>query len=431
MSLLISCSSSMQKTSTNNTFDEENMEKVESENKKYSLDFFIHDLLDHTDSYIPQWNQESFKGKWNYIDGVFLNSIIELYNQTNNKKYIDFVKNFVDYYLDENGNFRSPKPDMPGFTTGELDSICESRVLFNLYIYTLNHKYMNAIENTYDYLMNVPRTTNGYNFCHKVSYPNQIWLDGMYMYVPFYLRYALLKGKEEIFDEVTKQYKYIRDYAFNTEKKLYYHAHDTSKEIFWCDKQTGNSPSFWLRSTGWFIVSLVDSLEFFPDGENREYLNSLLKEAIEGVMQYQDKETKMFYQVIDRGGESCKVPSEKLRALKNKLYNPDVDYVEIANYVESSGSSMIAYVCMKGARLGYLDASFAKKGREIYEAIFDHSYSNGKLNDICITAGLGPASNPVRDGTFAYYLAEPVGSNDAKGIGPFIMAYLEYKNLNY
>ena len=403
------------------------MEKVQLEKESFSLDYFIQGLMDNTSSFIPQWNQESFKGKWNYIDGVFLNSIIQLYNQTGEKKYISFVKKFVDYYLDDNGNFVSPVGNYSGFNDGELDSICESRILFDLYKFTNDKKYLNAIENTNNFLQGIPKTTNGYNFSHKKVYPNQIWLDGMYMYVPFYLRYALLKNDTKIFDEVTKQYKYIRDYIFDTEKKLYYHGHDTSKEIFWCNRVTGNSPAFWLRSTGWFIVSLVDSIEFFPEGNNKEYLKSLLVEAIDGVMQYQDAKTKMFYQVIDRGGEVCIVPAEKLRALKNKLYNPEEEYTQIENYVESSGSSMIAYVCMKGARCGYLDSMYAAKGREIYEAIYNHSFTDGKLNDICITAGLGPETNPVRDGTFAYYMAEPVGSNDAKGIGPFIMAYLEYK----
>ncbi len=398
-------------------------------NTKGVLDEYIDSLLTKTTSYIPSWNQEGFKGRWNYIDGVFLNSVVELYHQTNDTKYKDFFINYIDYYINYYGIFVNPeKKSELGYKAGELDSVCESKILFDAYDMTKDERYLKAIDYTYDQLMAMPKAEGSPNFCHKTTYPNQIWLDGMYMYVPFYARYANLKNKPEIFDEIKAQYEYIRNHMFDETKKLYYHGHDTTKTIFWADKETGNSSSFWLRSMGWYIVSLCDVLDYFPEGANKDYLIKLFKEAVEGIMPYQDTNSKMFYQLVDLGATSVNVSAWYLSSLKNKAYMVDGNYQDtvIHNYLESSGSSMIAYCLLKGAKNNYLDSTYKDQGKAIFEGIYNHSFQDNQLNDICITAGLGPDTSPHRDGSSSYYLAEPVGSNDAKGVGPFLMAYLAY-----
>lgn len=390
---------------------------------------YIDLLISQTPSYIPAWNQEGFKGRWNYIDGVFLNSIVSLYKNTNNEKYKNFFLRYIDYYIDNDGNFINPQTyEKTGYRSGELDSVCASRILFDAYEMTHMTKYLNAIEKTYNELISMPKTTNGINYVHKTSYPNQIWLDGMYMYAPFYARYAKLKNQNDYYTMLTAQYRYIRENQFNEKKQLYFHGHDTSKSIFWADDKTGNSASFWLRSTGWFIVSLVDVLEYFPEGSDKNYLTNLLVEAVEGIMQYQDENSKMFFQLIDLGPTAFYVPTEYLSKLGNQDYFDGTfnKGAMINNYLESSGSSMVAYALLKGARLEYLGAKYSALGAEIYEGIYAHSFQNNRLTDICITAGLGPENKPYRDGSIAYYLAEPVGTNDAKGVGPFIMAFIEF-----
>ena len=210
-----------------------------------NLNTYINSLMSSTTSYIPSWNQEGFKDRWNYIDGVFLTSIMNLYKSTNDSTYLNFVINYVNYYIDSDGNFVKPQNGGVGYQSGELDSICESRILFDLYEYTKDSRYIAAIETTYNELQNVSITANGYNYSHKNSYLNQIWLDGMYMYVPFLIQYANYKNdsnlKEEINNHLYNAYKYIRDNMFDEEKKIYYHGHDTTKSIFWADSNTGNS----------------------------------------------------------------------------------------------------------------------------------------------------------------------------------------------
>lgn len=402
-----------------------------NKNVDINLDGYIDSLMNDTKADVPSWNKEGYKGKWNYIDGVFLNSLMNVYKEKEDKNYLNFIINYVNYYINESGYFVNlVDPEKSGFTSGELDTICESKILFDLLEFTNDSRYEKAIEITYNELISITRAKNNINFSHKESYKYQVWLDGMYMYVPFYARYALKYDKPEIFDEITNQYKFIREKMYDNDKKLYYHANDTSKDIFWVNRETGNSKSFWLRSIGWYITSLVDVIEYFPKGDNQNYLINLLDEALDGLLNYIDNNSKMFYQVVDQGDKEFLIAAEYLKQLKNTKYkNKDGSYSDtmIKNYLESSGSSMVAYTLMKASRLGYIAEDKINLGKSIFEGIYKHSYKNNELNDICITAGLGPENRLYRDGTIEYYLAEPVGSNDAKGVGPFLMAYLEYK----
>jgi unsaturated rhamnogalacturonyl hydrolase len=401
-------------------------EIVREEYSSEIMDSYLDTLIKKTNTYYPRWNLEGFKNRWNYIDGVFLKSVIDKYNISKDEKYINFVITYVDYYINNNGYFVCPdksRVNQIAFVDTELDSICESRILFDLYEYTSDERYKTAIEFTYDALMKYPTLENGYSYYHKVIYPYQLWLDGMYMYVPFLSRYALYKNDMTIFDTIKKQYEYMRLHMYNSDYGLYYHGYDDSKTIFWCDETTGCSKSFWLRSMGWYLASLADLLEYVPaDNSNREYFVNLYKEAIDGILKYKDKDTNMFYQVIDKGNTSILISADRYLQYFN---NPYIYDTEISNYLESSGSLLVAYSILKCANMSVLSEEYRTIGENIFLGTYNHSYYNHALNDICITAGLGPEDRPYRDGTMDYYLSEPVGTNDAKGVGPFIMAYLQ------
>ena len=361
------------------------------------------DKLMTSDPSMPLWNIESIRqGKkpaWNYIDGCMTSSLIELYKTTKEEKYIEFVKKFVDYYVFDDGSIRGYDPSH--FST---DDVCESRILFDLYDLTQNEKYNKAIEKTYYQVLNQPRTKEG-NFWHKKIYPHQIWLDGLYMMQPFSTRYQTLKANKD-YSDIVNQFVNVRKLMFDENVKLYYHGYDSSKSMFWADSNTGLSKNFWLRSIGWFTVGLIDVYDYMDkEAKEKEIIAKLFKETIDGILMYQDEESKMFYQL------------------------PDKKYVE-GNYLETSGSSMIAYALLKGARLNVLDESYRQKGKEIFEGICNKYLSvnqDGDLNlgGICLVAGLGPENNLRRDGSVKYYLSEPIVENDAKGVGPLIMAYTE------
>jgi len=275
-------------------------------------------------------------------------------------------------------------------------------VLFDLYKLTKKEKYRQAIDVIYDQLKDHPRTKSG-NFWHKLIYPNQIWLDGLYMAQPFYMEYETLFNRFKNYKDIYEQFINVRKYMFNEQTKLYYHGFDESREMFWCDQTTGLSKNYWIRSIGWYVVALADVLEKMDDQMFYEYrqLMKIFREAIDGLLQYQD-ESGMWYQVIDQ---------------KNRT----------GNYLETSGSAMIAYAILKGVRLEYLPKSYSEFGEKCFNGIKDKylQIENGELNlgGICLVAGLG--GKEMRDGSYEYYISEPIVSNDAKGVGPFLLAYTE------
>ena len=358
----------------------------------------------------PLWNIENIRqGKkpaWNYIDGCMMTSLIELYKATNDEKYLDFVKRFVDFYVREDGSILGY--EMEKYST---DDVSESRILFDLYKFTNEEKFDKAIEMCYQQILTHPRTKEG-NFWHKKIYPNQVWLDGLYMMQVFYTRYETERNKLQNYSDIVNQFKNVYNIMRDKETGLYYHAYDSSKSMFWADKETGLSQNYWLRSIGWYTVALIDVYSYMDEQMYDEYhtIKEIFKETIDSILKYQDQESKMFYQVPNFPGR------EK-------------------NYLETSGSCMIAFAILKGVRLKALPERYLQIGLDIFNGVCEKYLTvkeDGDLNlgGICLVAGLGPENNLRRDGTYEYYMSEPIVENDAKGVGPFIMAYTEVKRLN-
>lgn len=371
------------------------------------IEKYIDRLIEDTTPDAPVWNIENIKhGKapgWNYIDGCMMTSLYSIYRLTGDKKYLRFIDNFVDYYVFEDGSIRGYDLE-----TYNVDNINEGRALFDLYRETGKEKYKRAIDLLYKQISGQPRTATG-NFWHKKIYPEQVWLDGLYMAQVFYTRYECEFNGGKNYKDIAAQFESVYENMYDRQKGLYYHGWDCSKKSFWSDKKTGLSKSFWLRSVGWYTVGLIDAISYMENGGvYREKLVSIFKDTLDGLEKYVDKDKKMFWQVVDQGGRE-------------------------GNYLETSGSAMLAYAMMKGARLGFADERFSTLGKQIFDGICREylTETDGKLNlgGICLMAGLGPENNRRRDGTFEYYISEPVVENDAKGTGPFVMAYTEILQL--
>lgn len=370
------------------------------------IDKYIERLLEGSTPDAPLWNIESIrKGKeprWNYIDGCMITALLCAAEITGEEKYADFAERFIDYYVAEDGSIRGYSQEK-----FNLDDVNEGRVLFDLYGKTGKEKYKKAILLLHEQLEKQPRTNTG-NFWHKLIYPNQIWLDGLYMAQVFSVRFQKEFGDGDYSDAVM-QFKNVRRLMFDENKNLYYHGCDCSKTAFWADRETGCSKNFWLRAIGWFCISLIDNIDYMDDESAREELIKIFKEAVKGIARYADPDTNMYWQVVDQGGRE-------------------------GNYLETSGSSMIAYAMMKGARLGVIDEKYAAMGKRTFDGICEKYLSvndSGELNlgGICLVAGLGPEDNRRRDGSYEYYVSEPVVENDAKGVAPFVLCYTEVKRM--
>ena len=365
------------------------------------IDAYVQRLIRESTPERTIWNVEKLReGKpsnWNYIDGCMITALLSVAEIKGDQRYFDFAEHFIDSFISEDGTIRTY--DMKKFA---LDDVNEGRVLFELYQKTGKEKYRRAAELQMEQLRQQPRTYEG-NFWHKAIYPDQVWLDGIYMAQPFLALYEKNYGNGDYSDTVG-QIETVRKRMFSEKKELYYHGYDAGKSAFWADPETGLSKSFWLRAIGWFSVALADLLEIIPDGESRNRLVPVFVELMSGLRQYADAETGMYWQVVDQPGRE-------------------------GNYLETSGSSMIAYAMLKGARLGVLDAVFAELGEKTFHGIADRylSFTGDDLNldGICLVAGLGPENNKRRDGTYEYYISEPVVKNDAKGVAPFLLCYTE------
>ncbi len=370
-----------------------------------SIDKYLNTLLRDSTPDAPVWNIESIRqGKkphWNYIDGCMITALLQLAVISGDKRYSDFAENFINYYVDSDGTILGYAPEKYN-----LDDVNEGRVLFSLYEMTGKEKYRKAADLLHRQLLSQPRTETG-NFWHKQIYPNQIWLDGIYMAQVFSALYEekCLNGDySDIVKQITNVEKLMKDPATG----LYRHGCDVSRQAFWADSETGCSKSFWLRSVGWFMIALSDLAEIV-DEASLKTISRILKDLIENISRYADPATGMYYQVIDKG----ELPG---------------------NYLETSGSAMVAYSMLKAARLGIVSEEYASLGQKTFDGICEKylkETENGlTLSGICLVAGLGPENNRRRDGTFEYYISEPVVENDAKGVAPFILCYTEILRRN-
>jgi len=381
---------------------------LKNEHEIFSMiDQYIEEIIATGSPENPVWNQEiirqNAKPHWNYIDGCMITALMKLYESSRERKYLDFSDSFIDYFIDDEGAILSYRQD-----EYNLDNIKEGSVLFKLYDYTGKEKYRKAMDTLYAQLQEQPRTKEG-NFWHKQIYPNQIWLDGLYMAQPFYLEYEKRYGGKKNYDDILNQFRNVTLLLKNKDTGLYFHAYDSSREMFWCNKETGLSLNYWLRALGWFVMSLVDVLELLDETEDAEFytmISETFRDLVNALLRYQDQ-SGMWYQVVDRQDEE-------------------------RNYLETSGSSIISYAILKAVHLGILSQDFATLGKKAFMGICEkylYRDSEGKMNlgGTCLVGGLG--GKQMRDGSFEYYMSEPVVENEAKGIAPFLLAYIYLKEL--
>ncbi len=351
----------------------------------------------------PLWNIEKIgEGKingWNYIDGCMMIALLNLHKITGEDRYYDFAEHFLDYYVHEDGSILGFKEE-----DYNLDNLCEGRPLFDVWHKSGKEKYRKAIETLHGQILRQPRTPQG-NFWHKAIYPNQVWLDGLYMAQVFYTKYTTEFEDCAGYKDILRQFRNVHEHMRDADSGLYRHGYDASGKAFWAGPD-GRSRNPWLRSLGWFAAALIDvTAELAPGHDDfRAEMTAIAIELAKALLPCIDRDSGMLWQV----------PTEIGRE---------------GNYPETSGSAMIAYFFLKGARLGMLDRIYGSIGAGILQAICDRylTETDGKLNlgGICLVAGLGPENNRRRDGSYEYYISEPVVENDAKGLAPFLMAYTE------
>lgn len=344
-------------------------------------------------------NYPSFKPiKWSYDLGVIYEGFDAIWKKTGNGSYFKSMQKSMDSYLSKDGVINNYKQ-----SDFNIDNVKNGRTLLTLYKVTSQPKYFKAATTLWEQLQQQPRTKEG-GFWHKKIYPNQMWLDGLYMGEPFYAEYAALVGNAKAFDDIAKQFIWMEKNARDAKTGLLYHGWDESKLEQWADKITGRSPNFWARAMGWYGMALVDVLDYFPKNHpKRQELINILNRFANAVVKVQDSKSGLWFDVLDQ-------PQAK------------------GNYYESSAACMFVYAFAKGVRMNYLPKTYLTNATQAYNGIqkeFVERIDGQSINLKGTVAVSGLGGKPYRDGSYAYYISEKVVTNDAKGVGAFILAAAE------
>lgn len=335
--------------------------------------------------------------KWRYDQGVILKGIEGVWYATGDGEWFDYIQKCMDFYVGNDGSIRGYRQD-----EFNIDHLNNGKILLLLYRVTGKEKYKKAADRLRAQINNHPRTSKG-GFWHKKIYPSQMWLDGLYMGQPFYAEYASLFHEALALDDITLQFVLMEQHSRDAKTGLLYHGWDESKEQKWADPVTGRSPNFWGRALGWYGMAIVDALDHFPSNhKGRDSLINILNRFAKAVTAVQDAGTGLWYDVVDKGAGN-------------------------GNYFEASASCMLVYTLAKGVRMGYLPESYITNADKGYKGIVKEfvKVENGQANLHGTVSVSGLGGKPYRDGSFEYYMSEPVVVNDPKGVGAFIKAAVE------
>jgi len=352
-----------------------------------------------------------------YTNDLLAISLLSLAERNGDTSLRDYGENIVGSFVSSDGIIRQIPPK--GF---KLDTMPAGIVFIDIYKRTGDPRYRKAAEYMRQRLAVLPQTSDGvFSWA-----PNQIWLDGLFMTQPFYAKYGKEFGENADFDDITKQYQNVEKHNRDKETGLYFHGWDERREAFWANRVTGTSSSFWGRAIGWYAMSLVDVLDSFPENHpGRQYLIGLLNELATALIRFQDPKTGLWYQVVDQGTRP-------------------------GNYTEASSSAIYIYTLAKGVNRGYLKTDYIPAIVTGYEGLIRNkvvkdAQGRWSLIDIVRSAGLGtppsewPPGTPTpsrrdtipggRDGSFEYYVEQPIAVDNLNGLGPFIRAGIEVDQL--
>lgn len=396
---------------------------------------------------------------WDYVSGLVACALQEAYKlHPEREDLYAAVKAYADLALNgSDGSEITKFNGKPALQLSNLDDLAAARIFFDLYRHEKLHgndaeaaRYRKAATVARDKLKNehnrIPETLPGAGgFWHKMKYPNQMWLDGLFMGPAVYARWQAEFGQEEgqeanqaAWDDIAKQFNIVFQHTWDANERLCYHgwaANPDDPSAFWAKKDgpnTGCNDEFWGRGMGWFMGALIDVLELMPDScPNRPEIEAIFHKTSAGLAARQDS-SGLWFQLLRY--DATKHADGIGDLVDGQTYNVGTH----ANYLETSVSAMLSFVFLKGARLGLLDPTYRERGIKAFEGLLRDKIvdeGNGKIGikDICASAGLGPSADHSRTGTANYYLEGSdtgiIKANEGKGIGAFILAATEYERL--
>ncbi len=348
------------------------------------------------------WADSLPGANWSYDQGVVLQGLQSVWQQSAKAEYFSYIQKAMDRYVGTDGAIRTYKA-----SEYTLDNILPGRSLLLLHQVLNTPKYYKAAVLLRKQISEQPKTPEG-GFWHKNRYPNQMWLDGLYMAEPFYAQYASAYHEDADFDQIADQFILMEQHSRDSKTGLLFHAWDQSRKEHWVNPQTGLSASLWARADGWYAMGLVDVLPYFPANHpKRVKLIAILNRLAAAIRASRDQGSGLWYQVLDKGSKS-------------------------GNYLEASASCMFVYAFAKGVREGYLPPQYLPVAQKAYEAIIENfieTDAEGQVNIKGTAGAVGVGGNPYRDGSYEYYTGVKTVVNETKGVGAFMLASVEMERL--
>ena len=302
----------------------------------------------------PWMIEKASKPRWGYTHGLVVKSMLEEWKHTGDSTYYDYAKIYADSLIDNDGHIRTMK-----YLSFNIDNVNAGKILFDFYAQTGDERYKIAMDTLRKQMREQPRTSEG-GFWHKLRYPHQMWLDGIFMASPYLAQYGATFGEPILQDEAGKQILLIARKTYETER--------------------------------------------------RDSVLQILQDLAQTMVKYQDPQSGTWYQVTDQGARK-------------------------GNYLESSATALFIYTLAKAINEGYIGNEYITPVQKAFDGMIreftrleeDGTYT---LTHCCAVAGLGGNSGKYRDGSFEYYIGEPVIENDPKSVGAFILAAIEYERMN-
>lgn len=287
----------------------------------------------------------STKG-FEYEPGIVLHGVRKVYEKSGDVRYRDYIKTWVDHWIDDKGAVRFPSDDH------NLDFIQPATLILFLERETKDEKYAKAAAWVRGKFASFPVGPAG-GYWHKKKYPDEMWSDGLYMTQPFLAEYSRRFEDPKGFDLGAKQTALFVQHALHPELGVVYHAWDQDCNAAWAAPKTCLSPEFWARSNGWYFGALVDVLEYMPqDHPSRAQYLQLTQKLAAGLKKLQDPETGLWYQVLDKGDR------------------PD-------NWLETSATGLYVYAFKLAVDKGYIDASYLDVARRAWQGLQAHVQAEG------------------------------------------------------
>ncbi len=392
---------------------------------------------------------------WDYVTGLIAISVPEAWKQYPDKtEYYAAVKAFTDRNTNADGSMIINSKGETALGPSNIDDLAAGRIFFALYNEELkrgNSKDAERYKNAATLIRNKLKTEHSRipvglpgagGFYHKAAYPNQMWLDGLYMGAPVYAMWQSAFGvtnaqeNQQSWTDIAHQFKILHEHTYDADKQLNYHAWTATPNdanAFWANKTgpyVGCSKEFWGRGMGWYFAALVDVLEIMPkDHPDYTAISNIYNQVAAGLKRWQDQQSGVWYQLLQY--DNTTHGDGKGDIVNGKTYN----VCTAPNYLEASCSSIFTYSFLKGVQLGLLDkGTYQSTAENAYQGLlktFIRKQNTGvDIIQTCASAGLGPAGNPSRTGTINYYLCGTdvaIVQNEGKAIGTFILASVEWE----